>query len=79
MSVSIKISEENYMWLHKVAGELQAEKGGRVSVDKALSHVRQKRQNMLKFAGAWGNSAAEAKRVKHDIRKGWKSWKMPSV
>lgn len=78
MAKAIKISEENYEWLSKVAGQLQVEKGIHVSVDEALSHLKKKR-SILDLAGAWKMSDKEARELKRTIRKGWKSWKIKSV
>ena len=79
MTKAIKISEENYVWLSKVAGNLQMEKGKHVSIDEAISHLKGKRGSILDLAGTWDMSDKEAQDLKRTLREGWKSWKIRSA
>jgi len=78
MTKAIKISEENYEWLHKLAGSLQAEKGLRVSIDDAITNLKKGKKSILDLAGSWKMSDKEANELKRSLRKGWASWKIKS-
>lgn len=43
-SKAIKISEENYKWLLKIASDIQKKLGKPVSFDEALSEIRKKHE-----------------------------------
>jgi len=47
---TIKISEENYRWLLQLAGELQKNYGRSISVDKALSELKEKKRRIIKIS-----------------------------
>ena len=68
MSMSIKINEDNYNWLMKVAGKLQAERKKRATIDDALEAA-----GMLKM------SDKEVEKMKKGWERGWKNWKIRSV
>lgn len=39
-----------------------------------------KKKDIMKFAGMWENMTdEEAERLKKDLRKGWKNWKITSL
>ena len=78
----IKINEENYRWLARLAAELQKEKERPVSLDEALTTFKMKKTSKSKLsdlAGSWKMSDKEADEIKKAIKKGWSSWKIPSV
>lgn len=78
MTKAIKISKENYEWLSKLAGNLQAEKGQHVSIDEALTHLKKSKRSIMDLAGSWEMSDKEAEELKRSLRKGWSSWKIRS-
>lgn len=78
MTKAIKISDENYQWLNKLAGSLQAEKGHHVSIDEAINHLKKAKKSIMDLAGSWDMSEKEAADLKRSIRKGWASWKIKS-
>lgn len=80
-SKTIKISKENYLWLLKLAGDLQKEEGRIISFDDAINKLKSKKMkktSILEFAGRWKMSDEEAEKLKKDLRKGYKKWKIPS-
>lgn len=74
MTKAIKISEENYKWLVKIVGSLEAEKGERVTIDEAINHLKQKNRSILDLAGTWAMSEKETKEMFKDLKKGWGKW-----
>ena len=79
MTKAIKISEKNYEWLSKLAGNLQAESGQHVSIDGAISHLKERKTKLSDLAGTWALTDKETKKMMGSLRKGWKSWKIRSV
>ena len=43
-SKTIKIDEENYKWLLKIASDIQKKLGKRVSFDEALTEIKNKQK-----------------------------------
>ncbi len=83
-SKTIKISKENYLWLLKLAAELQKNHEKPVSFDDAINKIKAKRmkkkKNIMEFAGIWADmSDEEAEKLKKNLRKGWGKWKIPSL
>ena len=81
-SKTIKISEENYRWLLQIAAELQKRREQIVTFDIALSELRgekMKNKKLSDLAGRWRMSDEEWKRIKKDLKRGWRGWKIPSV
>ncbi|MBS3077594.1 hypothetical protein J4233_04960 [Candidatus Pacearchaeota archaeon] len=82
-SKTIKISEENYRWLLGIAADMQKKQGKVVSFDETLEEFKknhQKKQKITDLAGAWSDmSDTEWKRIRTEIKRGWKKWKAPSV
>ena len=83
-SKTIKISEENYRWLLKMAADLQKEYETPITFDYTLnviknnSYNKMKKKKLSELAGSWKMSNAEAEKLKKSIRKSWK-WKIQSV
>lgn len=81
ISKTIKISEENYIWLLQLAGELQRKHQKQITFDNTLSVLKNgtmEKEKLSDLAGSWNISDKEAKSLKKRLRKTWK-WKMPSV
>jgi predicted CopG family antitoxin len=81
---TIKISEENYRWLLKIASDLQKEHGKVVTFDSAINSLKKgnikKNKNIMDFAGIWEDMTdKEAEKIKKDLKNGWGKWKIPSL
>ena len=81
---TIKISKENYMWLLKIASDIQKKHGKIATFDVAINSLKKCRmknkKNIMEFAGIWEDmSNEEAEKLKRDLKKGWKKWKIPSL
>ena len=79
MTKAIKISEENYRWLSRLAGNLQSEKGQHVSIDEAISHLKERKTRLSDLAGTWALNDKQTEEMMSSLRKGWKSWKIKSA
>ena len=80
-SKSIKISKKNYLWLLKLAAEMQKDYHRPVSFDATLNSLRNERMKKKKLsdlAGKWKMSDENAKEFMKNAKKGWKKWKAPS-
>lgn len=81
ISKTIKISEENYIWLLQLAGELQRKHQKQITFDNTISVLKNgkmEKEKLSDLAGSWNISDKEAEVLKKRLRKTWK-WKMPSV
>jgi len=84
-SKTIKISEENYKRLLRIASRLQLEKDRPVSFDDAIELMEEpkiikNKEKLSDLAGAWSDmSDKEFNTLKKEIKKGWKNWKIASV
>lgn len=77
---TIKISEENYRWLARLAAKLQQEQGNPVSFNEAINELKsKKKRSLLDLAGSWKMSDEEAERFEKESRALWKTWKLQSV
>ena len=64
MAKAIKISDDNYIWLLKLAAELQKQRGRVVSFDETLVEIRKgKKMKLTRLAGSWKMSDSEAKKL----------------
>lgn len=73
MSVSVKISEENYERLSALSGELQQERGAPTSINDAIDYLYEKR-NISELAGSWDMSDEEVEGWKAVLKEGWDRW-----
>ena len=78
MTVSIKISEENYRRLSALSGRLRQMFERPVSLNEAITYLYARRK-LSDMAGAWVMSDREAEDVMKDLKKGWKSWNKKSA
>ncbi len=75
---SIRVSDDLYRELNRVAGQLRAELGHPVSVEKVLEHLLKfRRLKPSDFAGAWRMSDKEADEFTKGLKEFWTSWKYP--
>lgn len=73
MSVSIKISEENYKKLSALSGTLREELKKPVSLNDAITYLYKKKR-LSEISGAWEMSDDELKKWKSDLKEGWSNW-----
>ncbi len=73
MVKTIKISDENYVWLTKYAGKIQTNTGQPISIDAALSYVKKSRE-LSTLAGAWKLPEKEVKKTTTVITDRLKAW-----
>ena len=78
VSKTIKISEKSYNKLNAFAGTLREKEGKPVSIDSALSALFEKspKGKASDFAGSWDMSDEEAEKIKADLKRHWKTWKL---
>jgi hypothetical protein len=76
---TVKVSEETYKKLNRLAGKLRSKTGRPVSVDEALDFALKRNSNNLSpsdFVGSWSSmSDAEEEKILGSLEKFWKGWK----
>lgn len=78
MTISVKISEENYKMLNALSGRLRTKFHRPVSINEAISHLNNNKK-LSDLAGAWKMSDKEVDELKKSLKKGWNKWKTKSV
>ncbi len=73
MVKTIKISDENYIRLTKLAGKLQSEWGSPVSIDTAVAYM-QKSKDITEFAGSWLGAEKQTQKTVDGIGERWRTW-----
>jgi hypothetical protein len=73
MVKTIKISDENYRWISKIAGQLQANWGEPVSIDRALTYTH-KSKELTELAGSWELPEKHPKGTKKDLKDRWATY-----
>ncbi len=79
-SKTIKISKENYLWLLRMAAELQKQSHRPITFDIVINNLKEnkmKKKKLSDLAGSWKMSDKEAKKFLKDIQGGWEKWKIP--
>lgn len=75
---TIRVSDDIYRELNRVAGELRQESGHPVSMDDVLEHLLKSRGLRLSdFAGAWKMSDEEFDDFTKGLKGFWSRWKYP--
>ncbi len=75
---SIRVSDEFYRELNRVAGRLRTELGRPVSMEEVLEALLKARKlKPSDFAGAWNLSDKEADAMVGGLRRFWSRWKYP--
>ncbi len=74
---SIKISDETYSELFRIAGEIQTETRYPISVDETLKRILRAKGpvKISDLAGTWDVSDAEMAKMTSSLRKRWRAWK----
>jgi len=78
MSISIKISEENYKRLSSLSGRLRNKLHKPISVNEAISFLYKKRK-ISDLAGTLKMNDKEVSEFMKNLKKGWGRWKIKSV
>jgi len=78
MSISIKISEENYGRLCDLSGRLRTKLHRPVSINEAINHLY-KKGRLSDLAGSWKMSDKEVEKFTDNLKKGWKKWTIKSA
>lgn len=82
MERTIKISEESYRKLLAIATELQRRRERKMTFDDAIQDLvgkKVKNKKLSDLAGSWKMSDSEWMKIKDELKRGWKKWKIPSV
>ena len=75
---SIRVNDELYRELNKVAGELRMELGRPVSMEDVLAQLlKSRRLKPSDFAGAWKITDREVEDIMKGLRGFWSRWKYP--
>ena len=78
MSLSIKITEENYRRLSSLSGKLREKYQKPASINDAISFLYE-RKKISELAGTWKMSDEEVKETMGDLKRGWSKWKAKSA
>ena len=71
---TVKVDEETYAELNRIAGDLRAARGRPVAIDEVVRELL-KRRKPSRFIGTWKMSDEEEERIFGELRGAWKSWK----
>ncbi|MBI2671332.1 hypothetical protein HYX16_00180 [Candidatus Woesearchaeota archaeon] len=78
MSISVKISEENYKRLCTLSARLIEKLERPVSINETINFLYSRRR-ISDLAGSWIMKDKEAKEFMENLKKGWKKWKITSA
>jgi len=75
---TIKIGEKGYKELNRYAGVLRAKENRPVSMNEALLRLLEKsrKSDITRFAGSWKMTDKELEKIKEDLGRLWKTWKI---
>jgi len=81
---TIKISKETYARLVEIAGRLQIELKRPVSLDEAVKHLLELKEErkgvkITDLAGSWNMSDEEWAEIKASLAEAWRRWKPPKT
>jgi len=71
---TVKVDEETYAELNRIAGDLRAARGRPVAIDEVIRELLSRRK-ASEFIGSWKMSDEEEERVFGELREAWKKWK----
>jgi len=77
---TIRVRDEIYRELNRVAGELRLELGRPVSMDEVMEKLLKSRKlKPSDFQGAWKMTDKEVEELFKSLREHWSGWKYPSA
>jgi predicted CopG family antitoxin len=71
---TVKVDEETYAALNRIAGDLRAARGRPVPIDEVIRELLSKRK-ASEFIGSWKMSDEEENQVFGELGEAWKKWK----
>jgi predicted CopG family antitoxin len=71
---TVKVDEETYEELNRIAGELRAARGRPVAIDEVIRDLL-KRRRPSDFVGSWKMSDEEEAKIFGELQKLWSKWK----
>lgn len=80
MGKAVKVSDETYEKLNRIAGELRSETGEPVSISDTVDSLVEKsgKASPLDYAGSWKLSDEEHKEIMEEIGALWETWQIGS-
>jgi predicted CopG family antitoxin len=70
---TVKVDEETYAELNRIAGDMRASRGRPVPIDEVIRELLNKRK-ASQYIGSWKMSDEEEERVFGELREAWKKW-----
>ncbi len=71
---TVKVDEETYAELNRIAGDLRATRGRPVPIDEVIRELLRKRKPS-EFVGAWEMTDEEERDIFGELGREWKKWK----
>jgi predicted CopG family antitoxin len=72
---TVKVDEETYQELNRIAGELRAATGRPVPIDEVIRDLLKRRRPPSDFIGSWKMSDEEEAEIFGALRNQWNKWK----
>jgi predicted CopG family antitoxin len=74
LMATVKVDENTYVELNRIAGELRAARGRPVSMEEVIKDLL-KRRRPSEFIGSWKMSDEEEEAIFKGLRSAWAKWK----
>ena len=71
---TVKVDEETYTELNRIAGELRAARGRPVPIDEVIRDLLNRRR-ASQFIGSWKMTDEEEHQIFAGLGEAWKKWK----
>jgi predicted CopG family antitoxin len=71
---TVKVDEETYAELNRIAGDLRAARGRPVPIDEVIRELLGKRR-ASEYIGSWKMSDEEDEQIFGELHEAWKKWK----
>ena len=71
---TVKVDEETYAELNRIAGDLRSSRGRPVPIDEVIRELLRRRRPS-EFVGSWKMSDDEEERIFGELSEAWKKWK----
>ena len=72
---TVKVDEETYKELNRIAGELRAQRGRPVSMEEVIRDLLGRKRRLAETFGSWKMSDEEEKAIFGNLGKAWANWK----